>query len=281
MTLLLKRRGAFSAAHNYWLAGLTPDENAALFGKWAAQEGHGHNYTVELTVAGGIDRRTGMVVNIVDIDRVLKAEVLEPLDGKFLNKDVSFFTTTSPTLENLAAFIWQRVEPHLPKIATLTGVRVWEMPTLWADQSKRGNTMQVSITRAYDFSASHRLHSRHLTDDENREVFGKCNNPNGHGHNYEVEVTISGEPDARTGMLYPLEKLDAIVDETILKPFDHKHLNLDVPEFASENPTSEMLTLVVWNKLAEKLPTTGSPRMSKVLVRETARNSFEYYGEGS
>lgn len=89
---------------------------------------------------------------------------------------------------------------------------------------------------------------------------------------------MAGEPDPRTGMLYSLEKLDEVVESEILKPFDHKHLNLDVPEFAEENPTSEMLTLVVWQKLARVLPTEGTPRLAKVLVRETARNSFEYSG---
>lgn len=139
--------------------------------------------------------------------------------------------------------------------------------------------MSVSLTRAYDFSASHRLHSKKLTDDENREIFGKCNNPNGHGHNYEVEVTISGEPDERTGMLYSLEALDQVVEEEVLLPFDHKHLNLDVPDFADRNPTSEVLTVVIWERLARRISVSGNPRLSKVLVRETARNSFEYRGE--
>ena len=126
---------------------------------------------------------------------------------------------------------------------------------------------------------SHRLHSPHLTDEENIKLFGKCNNSHGHGHNYGVEVTLSGDPDPRSGMLFSLEELDRVVDDEVLQAFDHKHLNLDTPEFATLNPTSEMLTVVIWNKLAKRLPTSGPVRLSSVIVRETARNSFEYRGE--
>lgn len=284
MIVYLKRRAQFSAAHNYWLQALSPEENRALFGAYAGQEGHGHNYVVELTVAGNIDPRTGMVVNIVEIDRILKGEVIHVLDSRFLNREVAYFADHPPTLENITRFIWERVAPRLPHEASLAGVRVWEMPTLWADlereaSPKEGREMTVRLTRAYDFSASHRLHSNQLSNEENMEIFGKCNNPHGHGHNYEVEVTIAGDPDPRTGMLASLENLDRVVEEEVLKPFDHKHLNLDTPEFADTNPTSEMLTVVIWQKLARRLPTQGSPRLDKVVVRETARNSFEYRGE--
>jgi 6-pyruvoyltetrahydropterin/6-carboxytetrahydropterin synthase len=276
MFMYLKRRAVFSAAHSYWLPGLSDAENERLFGQWARREGHGHNYAVELTIGGEIDLQTGMVVNVTDINRVLKTHVLSLLDGRFLNREVLFFQDNAPTLENIARFVWQRVAPELPVGGALTGVRVRETETLWADLETRQNKMQTSLTRAYDFSASHRLHSNALSDEENREIFGKCNNPHGHGHNYEVEVTMTGEPDPRTGMLFPLEELDKIVDEEVLKPFDHKHLNLDTPEFADVNPTSEMLTAVIWEKLARRLPITGSPRLARVGVRETGRNYFEY-----
>ncbi|MDR3710763.1 MAG: 6-carboxytetrahydropterin synthase [Capsulimonadaceae bacterium] len=279
MIVDLKRRVRFSAAHNYWINGLSLEQNESLFGAYARAEGHGHNYLVEVTASGGLDERTGMVVNIAEIDHILKSEVVAVLDGRFLNKEVEYFLTRPATLENISAFVFERTSPRLPTGVALTGVRVWETTDLWADRTKRGETMSVSLTRAYDFSASHRLHSKKLTDDENREIFGKCNNPNGHGHNYEVEVTISGEPDERTGMLYSLEALDQVVEEEVLLPFDHKHLNLDVPDFADRNPTSEVLTVVIWERLARRISVSGNPRLSKVLVRETARNSFEYRGE--
>jgi 6-pyruvoyltetrahydropterin/6-carboxytetrahydropterin synthase len=280
MSVSLKRRAGFAAAHNYWLAALSEGENEALFGVYAGQEGHGHNYTVELTVEGEIDPRTGMVVNIAEIDRVLKREVVQVLDSRFLNREVAYFAGRAPTVENIARFAWEQVAPHLPSEGTLAAVKVWESPTLWAEvRDKKETEMVVSLTRAYDFSAAHRLHSKELTDQENLAIFGKCNNPHGHGHNYEVEVTLAGEPDPKTGMLYSLESLDRVVEEEVLKPFDHKHLNLDTPEFADLNPTSEMLTVVIWNKLARRLPTQGNPRLDKVVVRETARNYFEYRGD--
>jgi 6-pyruvoyltetrahydropterin/6-carboxytetrahydropterin synthase len=161
----------------------------------------------------------------------------------------------------------------------LARVKLLETETLWTELWKEvSGNMSASLTRSYDFSASHRLHSRQLSDQENLEIFGKCNNPNGHGHNYGIEVTIEGVPDSRTGMIFPIDDLDRIVEEEILTPFDHKHLNLDTPEFAEVNPTSEMLTVVIWQKLANRLSTTDQPRLTSVVVNETARNSFEYRG---
>lgn len=284
MVVQLKRRAQFCAAHNYWLASLSEEQNRSLFGKWADQRGHGHNYEVEMVVSGNIEPLTSMVVNIVDIDRVLKAQVTGLLDGRFLNVDVDFFRENAPTLENISRFCWERIEPHMPGQATLDAIRVWESPVLWAtrtrsDGHRSDDSMNVSVTRSYDFSASHRLHSAHLSDEENRALFGKCDNPNGHGHNYGVEVTVSGQPDPRSGMLVDLENLDRIVGEEVLTAFDHKHLNLDTPEFAQINPTSEMLTVVIWEKLARRLPVSGPVRLASVVVRETARNSFEYKGE--
>ena len=153
MTVELKRRASFSAAHNYWLTALSAEQNAELFGKWAGERGHGHNYDIEVTVAGEIDPTTGMVVNIVDIDRIVKSQVVSVLDGKFLNFDVSYFSVHSPTLEYISEFCWDRIEPQLPVEATLTTIRVWEMSTLWATRYRSGDKLQVSITRAYDFAA--------------------------------------------------------------------------------------------------------------------------------
>jgi 6-pyruvoyltetrahydropterin/6-carboxytetrahydropterin synthase len=280
MIVTLKRRAAFSAAHNYNLPDLTEAQNRALFGGYAAQEGHGHNYRVEIDATGPVDERTGMVVNITQIDRILREKVIHALDGKFLNREVEPFRSQPPTTENITLFVRDRLMALMPEPAVLTGVTVWETDTISARwTSERAIDTMLTLTRTYDFSASHRLHSVHLSDEENLELFGKCNNPNGHGHNYEIEVTMAGTPDERSGMIYPLEALDAAVEETVLLPLDHKHLNLDIPDFADVNPTSEMLAVVIWRRLAKRLPTSGNPRLASVLVRETARNSFVYSGE--
>jgi 6-pyruvoyltetrahydropterin/6-carboxytetrahydropterin synthase len=280
MSVYLKRSASFSAAHNYWLPELSEADNRERFGKWSSYEGHGHNYRVEVTVAGNVDPVTGMVVNISDVSLALKKYVLDVLDGKFLNREVEYFKMNPPTVENIGRWVAGAVDPHLPENGKLRQVKLWEMETLWSCINiKNTGTMSTSLTRAYDFSASHRLHSKQLSDEENRTLFGKCNNPNGHGHNYGIEVTISGEPDPLTGMIYSLEELDRIVEEEVLLPFDHKYLNLDVEDFAYVNPTSEMLSVVIWHRLSKRLPTTGDLRMSSVVVTETARNSFEYRGD--
>ena len=279
MIVNLMRRASFSAAHNYWLAEHTEDENRLAFGVWAARKPHGHNYLVEVTVSGDVDLNTGMVVNITDVNRALKRWVIDVLDGRYLNEEVSYFRRNAPALENIALFIWEALANSLPSGANLTKTKLWEMDTLWTELYKESDgAMTASLTRSYDFSASHRLHSLHLSDDENREIFGKCNNPNGHGHNYTVSVSVAGDPDSKTGMIFPLDELDKIVEEEVLMPFDHKHLNLDTPEFATINPTSEMLAVVIWQKLARRLPTSGGTRLHSVVVSETARNSFEYRG---
>ncbi|SLM46578.1 6-carboxy-5,6,7,8-tetrahydropterin synthase [Nitrospira japonica] len=129
--------------------------------------------------------------------------------------------------------------------------------------------MQFTMTRRYRFCAAHRLHTDHLTPEENRTAFGKCNNPNGHGHNYVVLVTVrSGANEGAVA----LERLDRIVEETIVERFDHQDLNQD-SEFAALTTTGENLVKLIWNLLAPKLP---AGILEKVGVIETRDNYFEY-----
>jgi 6-pyruvoyltetrahydropterin/6-carboxytetrahydropterin synthase len=135
----------------------------------------------------------------------------------------------------------------------------------------------VLLTRSYEFSAAHRLHSPRLSEEKNHAIFGKCNNPYGHGHNYILEVTLQGDIDERTGMMVDLAYLDGIVEEHVVRRYDHKNLNMDVPEFRELNPTSENLVKVIWDRLA---PYLKHPTLYRVTVRETERNTFSYYGDG-
>jgi 6-pyruvoyltetrahydropterin/6-carboxytetrahydropterin synthase len=130
---------------------------------------------------------------------------------------------------------------------------------------------QVHVTRRYRFCAAHRLHTDHLTPEENRVIFGKCNNPNGHGHNYGVLVTVKhdGSDEARS-----LAQLDQIVNETVVSRFDHQDLNGD-KEFADRTTTGENLVKLIWDLLESKLPTG---QLEKVGVIETRDNYFEYAG---
>lgn len=128
---------------------------------------------------------------------------------------------------------------------------------------------RISVTRRYRFCAAHRLHTDHLTPEENRTAFGKCNNPNGHGHNYVVLVTIRGGED-RTSFTF--EQLDRVVEATILRRFDHQDLNSD-RDFADLTTTGENLVKLIWDLLVVKIP---AGLLEKVGVIETRDNYFEY-----
>jgi 6-pyruvoyltetrahydropterin/6-carboxytetrahydropterin synthase len=151
----------------------------------------------------------------------------------------------------------------------------------------------VHLTRRYRISAAHRLHNDALTPEENVRLYGKCNNPLGHGHDYALEVTVAGEVEPRTGMVMDIGLLDRLVEREVLDRFDHKHLNLDVDNFKDRVPTTENLCLEIYRLLASNFPVwsirpedepgdigredsaTGA-RLLRVRVEETPRNFFEY-----
>lgn len=134
----------------------------------------------------------------------------------------------------------------------------------------------VYVTRREVFSASHRLFNENLTDEENEDLFGKCNNPHGHGHNYILEVTVYGEPDAVTGYVIDLKILRNIIKKNIIKKVDHKHLNYDVAFLKGIIPTAENIAIAVWKRLENKLP---SGKLYSVKIYETENNFAEYRGE--
>lgn len=133
----------------------------------------------------------------------------------------------------------------------------------------------VYLTRKEHFCASHRLFNPKFTDKENLEIYGKCAYANGHGHNYEIEVTVSGEPDTETGMILDLKRLSDIIEEEILVKVDHHHLNFDVVFLRGINPTAENLSVAFWNILSPKIP---AGRLHAVRVYETPDNYAEYRG---
>jgi len=135
--------------------------------------------------------------------------------------------------------------------------------------------MKAHLTRRFMFSASHRLHSDQMSTEENRATYGKCNNPYGHGHNYIVEVTVSGPVDEATGMVCNLVDLDGFVQEQILERYDHQNLNL-LPEFASEVPTTENLCISIYEIVKRGFT---AAHLERVRIEETMMNSFEYSGE--
>ena len=136
-------------------------------------------------------------------------------------------------------------------------------------------TVKIELGRRYHFAASHRLHSPALSEEENGRIYGKCNNPFGHGHNYVVEVLVSGKIDPATGMIANLADLDGFVEREILDPFDHKSLNEDVSAFDAAVPTTENLCIEIFRRLK----TFPNAKLERVRVQETSNNSFEYAGD--
>ena len=134
--------------------------------------------------------------------------------------------------------------------------------------------MKAHLTRRYMFSSSHRLHANAMPDDWNRATYGKCNNPHGHGHNYHLEVTVSGPVDPATGMVCNLVDLDSFVRENVLERYDLENLNT-LPEFAEQVPTTENLCVEIFDTLQRGF---RHARLEKVRLEETLMNSFEYAG---
>ena len=132
---------------------------------------------------------------------------------------------------------------------------------------------KVAVFRKEHFNAAHRLHNPDWDDATNADVFGKCNNPNYHGHNYELIVKVVGEPDERTGFVIDLKQLSDIIKQNVLSKFDHKNLNLDVPEFKTLNPTAENIVKVIFALLREKI---DSQYDLQVRLYETERNFVEF-----
>lgn len=137
--------------------------------------------------------------------------------------------------------------------------------------------MKISLTRRYRFAASHRLYSPKFSDEKNQRLYGKCNNPYGHGHNYVVEVTLTGPVDPATGMVANLGELDPFVEREVIEAFDYKYLNEEVAEFQTAIPTTENVAREIFRRLK------GFPaaRLERVRIEETSKNSVEYAGEPS
>lgn len=133
--------------------------------------------------------------------------------------------------------------------------------------------MKIAVIRKEHFNAAHRLHNPEWTEEQNQEIFGKCNNKNYHGHNYDLFVKVTGTPDPGTGYVYDMKVLSDIIKESVLNKFDHKNLNLDTDEFQHLNPTAENIAVVIWNILREKIDKKFD---LKITLYETERNFVEY-----
>lgn len=245
-------------------------QNEERFGRWASPYNHGHNYVLDVETEGPVDSKTGMVVNIKDIDDIVQESICAEFDGRSINDQIPHFANVPATLENMLLYMRDRLAA-LPKGANLVGLRLEETPTLWANLERIGENWTMTLTRSYEFASSHRLYSPHFSEEENVEMFGKCANPAGHGHNYVVEVTVSGTLNPLTGMMVDLDALDEAINEIVVDRYDHKNLNEDLDEFKGRTTTSENVVQAIWDSLDGRIPA----KLEKVRLYETARSVFE------
>ncbi len=231
--------------------------------------GHGHNYVLFISLQGELNEY-GMVLNLSDVKQVIKREVTSQLDFSYLNDVWEEFQQILPTTENIARVIYKRLSSYLP----IVRVQLFEHPQLWADYM--GNLMEAYLTVSTHFSAAHRLASPKLSKEENLEIYGKCARPNGHGHNYHLEITVKGEIAERSGMLVDLGALNKVIDDYVIEPFDHTFLNKDIPYFAEVVPTAENIALYISNTLRQPIAELGA-NLYKVKLIESPNNSCEIY----
>lgn len=137
---------------------------------------------------------------------------------------------------------------------------------------------ELYISRKARFSASHRYYNPTWSEEKNREVFGPCSNPFGHGHNYEVEVTVAGSVDPETGMVINLREIDEVLQDEVISRMDHRHLNEEVQEFKDRIPTTENLSIVVWERMAPRLAKKNA-RLYRVRIYESPDVYAEYFGD--
>ena len=270
----LTKRIEFSASHRYHNPAWDEAHNAAVFGACHLAHGHGHNYLLEVTIAGSVSQETGMVVNLFDLKQLL-LEVLLEFDHKHLNLDTPYFSQRIPTTENIATVLWTVLSIR-PEMGGLTGIRLYEDDDLYAEvTAERIKSEGATITRRYHFSAAHCLHTDYLPERDNQRYYGTCHPSSLHGHNYILAVTVGGRIDPDTGMVTDLMALDRLVRETVLARFDSRTFN-DDPAFATVVPTGENFAKLTWDLLGKQI---SGGHLERIEVTETPESSFEYVGE--
>jgi 6-pyruvoyltetrahydropterin/6-carboxytetrahydropterin synthase len=216
-----------------------------------------------------VDARTGYLCNITFIDRAVRDRVIPAFQRRWRQSPPGKLICAGLVRE--AADL---LADALPEGVRLVAVALRVTPFVSYNVAWEHRDM-VEITQAFEFSAAHRLACADMNDEENRATFGKCANPNGHGHNYMVEIGVTGEPNADSGVVIPIGTLERTVKARVIDVFDHQHLNEDCAEFAELNPSVENITRVIW----EKLEGAFTPaKLSLVRVYETPKTWAELRG---
>lgn len=251
----------FSAARQTMSPHLSAPENEALFGIASSPHGHGHHYWARITFRSELGAPAGLLAP----DRELMAclgSLHAELDHRNLNHEVPGLRNRPVTTESLAEYLFQRIAASLP----VHRVRLHERDDFFAEYARSGS-FQLGMRRS--FSAAHRLHAPGLSDEENRALYGKCNNPRGHGHTYLVEATIEGDFDKRTGTVFPFTEFATGI-ETALQPWHNHHLDRETEEFRERPSTGENIVRALWPKLNANL----KEQLLRLRLWETANNRF-------
>jgi 6-pyruvoyltetrahydropterin/6-carboxytetrahydropterin synthase len=246
---------------------LADDAPAAnTFAAWPPMRGLGRYYQLIVTCRGQVHEPTGYLVNIKHIDTIVRQRGL-PAVAEFARHD-------DAPLGRVLRAVWAAIEPELECEPVSVTLQLTPHHTV---ALKENDMNRVLITQQFDFSAAHRLHVPDLSDEQNREIFGKCNNPSGHGHNYRFELAVHA-PIKPDGRITAVEQLDQLVDRVVLERFDHKHLNVDVPEFDGLNPSVEHIAKVIYELLQDEVKALGVT-LESVKVWETEKTACTYRGE--
>jgi len=248
-----------------------PKHNA--FAGWPASSGISVYGELHVEVEGEPDPHSGYLVNITEIDRAVRELALPWMHERYAEQ---FAIGGAIEPATLLPEVTRRMSAALPVRVRSLG---WQVTPLHSVTFETSMPNLVELRQSFEFSASHRLHCTEYDDDTNRRIFGKCNNPNGHGHNYRVEVAVAvplGEVGrAPNPSALGLPQLEAIVDATVIRRFDHKHLNSDCPEFALVNPSVEHIAKVCHDLLVKPLDAAGGA-LRRVTVWETEKTSCTY-----
>lgn len=251
----------FSSARVTRSPHLTDEENYKLFGVAASPSGHGHHYRLRATFKGEVDPVKGMIIPDQKVFTILK-EIFELFDHKNISVDIPAFQSLPSTTETIAKYIFEQLSSNLP----LARLKLYENDNFFVEYNQ---AKKMTMAIRDNIHAAHRLHSNMLNESENIEIFDVCNNQSGHGHNYQLETTITGTYDRHTGTLFDLGELMKIVRDQ-LEPWDYKHLNLDTNDFAGLVPTGENIINILWGKLTPKL----GEQLVRLRLWETANNRF-------
>jgi 6-pyruvoyltetrahydropterin/6-carboxytetrahydropterin synthase len=250
----------FSAARRTVSPHLSEAENAQLFA--GATSIHGHNYRARLTFRAKELSREAPLISYQEIDPCLRA-LYNALDHRHLNQDVSELKDRPITTESLAGYICERVTASLP---LLHRVRLHERDNFFAEV---WNDKSVFIGLRMPFNAAHRLHAEGFSDAENARLYGRCNNPLGHGHRYLTETTVGGEYDKRTGTLHDFVAFKKAIAES-LAPWQDRHLDLETDDFRDAPSTGENIVRALWPKIDNRL----DQKLVRLRLWETANNRF-------